>query len=89
MPNCTPLSSRLELARHRAPIDGDWNDVTEYHPCPVCGAESDCSRYVDDAFVSCARRPSDWPLTNGGWLHRLTSSEDALREAAARMGHRR
>lgn len=89
MPNCTgPLSSRRELARHRTPIDGQWDDVSEYHPCPVCGAESNCSRHVDDTFVSCARRPSDWPLTNGGWLHRVTLSEDVPATGVVAMGHR-
>ena len=87
MPNRFP-SSRLELARHRTPIDGEWDDVSEYHPCPVCGADSRCSRHVDDAFVSCARRSSEWPLTNGGWLHRVTLSKEAPQVVAASMGQR-
>jgi hypothetical protein len=81
------MSSRLELARHRAPNDVEWDDVSEHQPCPVCGAESECSRHVDDGFVSCARRPSDWPLTNGGWLHRVMSSEDEPQLATGSTGH--
>jgi hypothetical protein len=88
MPNRAPLSSRLELARHRTSSDVEWDDVSEYNPCPVCGAESHCSRHVEDAFVSCARRPSEWPLTNGGWLHRVALSEDGPQFVAASMGHR-
>jgi hypothetical protein len=79
MANLALLSSRHEVARHGPAIDADWDGVSEHRPCPVCGAESECSRHVGDAFVSCARRPSDWPLTNGGWLHRLTfSAEEEL-----------
>ena len=73
MPNRAPMSSRLELARHRAPNDVEWDDVSEHQPCPICGGESACSRRVDEAFVSCAHRPSEWPLTNGAWLHRVAS----------------
>jgi hypothetical protein len=82
------LNRRLELARHRTPTEGDWDDVSERNPCPVCGAESDCSRHVDDSFVSCARRPSEWPLTNGGWLHRLPLSQDAEPTLGGSASHR-
>jgi hypothetical protein len=71
------ISSRLELARHSTAIQTDWDGVSEGHPCPICGGRSDCSRCADEAFVACARRPSDWPLTNGAWLHRLTLDEEA------------
>jgi hypothetical protein len=69
----TLLSSRAALVRHRSTVDDDWNDVSEHQPCPICGGESACSRRVDEAFVSCAHRPSEWPLTNGAWLHRVTA----------------
>ncbi|HEY3822383.1 MAG TPA: hypothetical protein VGL81_34695 [Polyangiaceae bacterium] len=88
MPNRIDPSFRLELAHHRGPIDGEWHGVSEYHPCPICGSESNCSRHVDDVFVSCARLPSDWPLTNGGWLHRLRLSDDAPPRVTTAMGHR-
>ena len=64
-------SSRVDLARHSTAIDHDWDHVSEREPCPICGSDSGCHRHAADAFVSCARRPSDWPLTNGGWLHRV------------------
>jgi hypothetical protein len=77
MANPSVLSSRVELACHRVAMDGDWDGVSGRRPCPVCGAQSDCSLHVDDAFVSCAHRPSDWPLTNGSWLHRLSPADVA------------
>jgi hypothetical protein len=69
----TLISSRAGLAGHRPTIDDGWNSVTEYHPCRICGADSACSRRFDEAFVSCAHRPSEWPLTNGAWLHRVAT----------------
>jgi hypothetical protein len=69
------LSSRVELAGHGTATDTDWDDVSQHRPCSVCGAESDCRRHVDDAFVSCARRRSEWPLTNGAWLHRVAARD--------------
>jgi hypothetical protein len=47
-----------------------------------------------DAFVSCAREPSQWKLTNGSWLHRITQQgggrklEILARDAAAELGVR-
>ena len=62
-----------------APVEMEWRVVSEIRPCPVCGASSDCKTHAFDDFASCTREPSEWPLTNGAWLHRLnvdsTSSE--------------
>lgn len=82
------LSSRVELSGHGSAIDADWDDVSEHRPCSVCGAESDCRRHVDDAFVSCARRPSEWPLTNGAWLHRVTGADDDAAPGGTSTGPR-
>lgn len=67
-------ADRSRLVRPQAPVHEDWDGVSRTDPCPMCGADSGCSRHVEAAFVSCARRPSDWPLTNGTWLHRSTMS---------------
>jgi hypothetical protein len=70
------IPSRLGLARHRsveAAVDVEWDNVTERDPCPICGSDSGCHRHAEFAFVSCSRRPSEWPLTNGGWLHRVAA----------------
>jgi hypothetical protein len=72
------LSSRVELSSHGGATDTDWDDVSQHRPCSVCGAESDCRRHVDDAFASCARRRSEWPLTNGAWLHRVAPGERSV-----------
>jgi len=45
--------------------------VTGTTPCPICGGEGDCRTHSDEAFACCVQRPSDWRLSNGGWLHRL------------------
>lgn len=54
--------------------DGDWNRVTGSAPCPVCGGDANCRTHSEEAFVCCVQRPSDWRLSNGGWLHRLEES---------------
>lgn len=51
--------------------DGDWNRVSGGAPCPICGSEADCRTHADEAFACCLQQPSDWRLTNGGWLHRI------------------
>jgi hypothetical protein len=66
-------SSRSDLAGHREAIDADWERVSESAPCPICGGDSRCRKHAVDAFVCCTRRPSEWPLTDGGWLHRVQS----------------
>lgn len=55
-------------------LDVEWNGVSEQRPCAICGGGSECRRHAVDAFASCARQPSDWPLTNGAWLHRIVDS---------------
>jgi hypothetical protein len=57
-----------------AAIDSEWRLVSHAHPCPVCGALDACSIHTEDAFVCCAREPSEWKLTNGAWLHRVVTS---------------
>lgn len=52
-------------------LDGDWNRVSEASPCPICGSGSGCHTHADEGFACCVQRPSDWRLTNGGWLHRV------------------
>ena len=52
-------------------LEPEWDGVSAEHPCAICGGPTVCRRHVDDPFASCTRTPSDWPLTNGGWLHRV------------------
>lgn len=52
-------------------VDYDWIQVSSVAPCPICGAGQDCRIHADEAFACCIREPSDWRLSNGGWLHRV------------------
>lgn len=61
--------------------DGEWRGVSVRRPCPVCGSNEGCFVHEEDAFASCAKRPSDWPLVNGAWLHRVDSAS-----ALAKLG---
>jgi len=40
-------------------------------PCPICDACSDCTRLQTGEFAHCTRTVSEWPVLDGGWLHRL------------------
>ena len=52
------------------PIEADWRAASEKNPCPICGStQGPCSGNLEESFVCCSRRPSDWLLTNGAWLH--------------------
>ena len=67
-------SNRFDRVRHHsveAAVDTEWEHVTEQEPCPVCGRDSGCQSHTQGAFVCCVRCPSEWLLTNGGWLHRV------------------
>ena len=56
----------------------EWQSVSSRHPCSVCGAVRGCRFQADDAFACCANSQSEWPLTNGAWLHRLELEVTAL-----------
>jgi hypothetical protein len=60
-------------------LDGDWERVSGATPCPICGGADECRTHADEAFACCVQRPSDWRLSNGGWLHRIRSSDVQLR----------
>jgi hypothetical protein len=61
-------------ARRSVPDDVDWNGVSANRPCPICGGYTVCRIRADGSFACCAHRTSEWPLTNGLWLHRMTIS---------------
>ncbi len=52
----------------KLPMEADWVGA---RPCPICGLTDTCLVHAEEPFASCASRPSDWPLTNGEWLHRF------------------
>jgi hypothetical protein len=52
-------------------VDLNWRAASAASPCPICGSEEGCQRHIDNNFVSCSQQRSEWPLTNGSWLHRI------------------
>lgn len=56
---------------HLMSADAAWRGVSVKKPCPVCGGSDGCFIHEEDVFASCGQHPSDWPLTNGTWLHRI------------------
>lgn len=62
--------SNLGRARRQ---DAEWQVVSERNRCLICGATQGCHRDLEGEFACCSRRPSDWPLTSGEWLHRVES----------------
>ncbi len=65
----------MRRAQRTSTIECEWILVSERHPCPMCNSTEGCSRASDAEFASCVRRPSDWLLTNGSWLHRIVDLE--------------
>jgi hypothetical protein len=49
----------------------EWLSVSTRQPCRVCGSTRGCRFQADGVFISCVNSESAWPLTNGGWLHRV------------------
>lgn len=60
--------------RTAAEVPVEWDLVTHKRPCTVCGARDRCRSRSDGEFACCASRPSEWPLTTGGWVHRVPES---------------
>ena len=60
-------------------IDDDlrWNSVSVGQRCPVCGAPGGCgvAQFRGGIAVDCRWVVSSWPMTEGGWLHRLPDDE--------------
>lgn len=72
--------------------DAEWKLVSKKNPCPICESAEGCHRDMEGAFACCTRRPSDWPLTSGEWLHRVERIEHRVTSAhvavlAARAEH--
>ena len=58
----------------------EWRAVTVHQPCRICGAIRGCRFQPNGDLVCCVNNESDWPLTNGSWLHRAEAlgAETAL-----------
>jgi hypothetical protein len=51
-----------------------WIDVSLGEPCSVCGGSSECMVLESYDFARCTRTVSEWPVLDGGWLHRLEAT---------------
>jgi hypothetical protein len=69
-----------------ATVDDDlrWRAVSAKDPCPVCSATCNCgtAAFQGGVVVDCCRVVSSWPMTEGGWLHRLPAGDDATWHSA-------
>jgi len=73
------------MLRHvQASADGEWSFVSGKQPCHICGGHEGCRRGFEGQFASCVRVSSDWPLTTGGWVHRMNLTA-AVAERVAPM----
>jgi hypothetical protein len=52
-------------------LELEWTLVSAKRPCTICGSHQGCRRGFEDEFVCCTRVRSEWPLTAGGWVHRV------------------
>ena len=48
-----------------------WLEVSPAQPCRICGAASECTILESREFARCSKAVSEWPVLDGGWLHRL------------------
>ena len=50
-----------------------WTSVSVGQRCPVCGSPGGCgvAPFRGGVAVDCRLVASGWPMTEGGWLHRL------------------
>jgi hypothetical protein len=60
--------------RHHASVsvvEDAWTFVSVARPCTICAGHDRCRRGSDE-FACCARVSSQWPLSAGGWVHRVS-----------------
>jgi hypothetical protein len=63
-------------------VEVEWTFVSVKQPCTICGGHAGCRRGLDDEFACCTRVSSEWPLSAGGWVHRLSHSSRARNDHA-------
>ena len=54
-----------------------WTRVSKHELCPVCDHPDWCTISPDGTLACCMRAESDWPVKNGGFIHRLKESTSA------------
>jgi hypothetical protein len=61
--------------RHHASmsaVENEWAFASVARPCTICAGHDRCRRGSDGEFACCTRVPSEWPLSAGGWVHRVS-----------------
>ncbi len=58
-------------------VEVEWTFVSVKRPCAICGGHDGCRSGVDNGFACCKRVSSQWPLSAGGWVHRVSQSSHA------------
>jgi hypothetical protein len=66
----------------QASAEVEWTFVSTKRPCSICGGHEGCRIGEGEQFACCVRTSSDWPLTTGGWVHRLSPSSGVQRRVA-------
>jgi hypothetical protein len=64
----------------------EWLAVSTRQPCRVCGAVRSCRFQPSSNLVCCVNTESDWPLTNGAWLHRVVPDDVTAQGTASSAG---
>jgi len=52
-------------------VDVEWTLVSAKAPCIICSGENGCRRGFGNEFACCTQVASEWPLSSGGWVHRV------------------
>ena len=60
-------------------VEVEWTFVSAKRPCAICAGQDGCRRGFDDEFACCLRVSSQWPLTAGGWVHRVERKAEPSR----------
>jgi hypothetical protein len=63
-------------------IETEWTFVSVKRPCTICAGHEGCRRGFDDEFACCTRVSSEWPLSAGGWVHRVSRAATTIPAAA-------
>jgi len=63
-------------------VEVEWTFVSPKHPCAICGGHDGCRQCVEDEFACCKRVSSEWPLSAGGWVHRVSRFSRAASRCA-------
>jgi len=75
--------------RHHASVsavEDEWTFVSAARPCAICGGHDRCRRRPDDEFACCVQVSSEWPLSAGGWVHRVGRFARVLRGSMVDLG---